>query len=71
MTLLLAAVPGLLTILIYLVIIGIVLAVAYYVINNLFPEPFRRWATVILVVVGAVLLIWLLLQLVGGGPSFW
>lgn len=65
--LLLIAMPGLITMLIYLVIIGIVLAVVYYVIGMLFPEPFRSWATVIVIVLGAILLIWFLLQLAGGG----
>lgn len=65
--LLLLAIPGLVTILIYLVVVGIVLAVAYYIINSLFPEPFKRWAILVLVVIGAILLIYFLLGLVGGG----
>lgn len=70
MLLLLAAAPSLVMLLVYLVVIGIVLALVYYVINSLFPEPFRKWATVIVVVIGGIALIWLLLSLVrGGGPS--
>lgn len=65
--LLLAGMPGIVMLLVYLVIIGIVLAVVYYVINRLFPEPFKSWATVIVVVIGAILLIWLLLTAVGQG----
>lgn len=64
--LLLIGMASLPMLLVYLVIIGIVLAVVYYVINRLFPEPFKSWATVIVVVLGAILLIWFLLQLVGG-----
>jgi predicted outer membrane lipoprotein len=55
------------TLLVYLLIIGIVLAVAYYIINSLFPEPMRRWAILFLVVVAAIFVIYLLLGLVGGG----
>jgi hypothetical protein len=66
--LLLAGLASLPTLLIWLVIIGIVLAVAWYAINALFPEPFRKWAIVILVVVGAIILItYVLMPLAGGG----
>ena len=67
MTLLLAM-PSMVTLLVYLLILGIVLAVAYYIINSLFPEPMRKWAILVLIVVAAVLLItYVLMPLAGGG----
>lgn len=65
--LLLFALPSLGTLLIYILVIGIALAVAYWLITTLFPEPFRRWAIAVVVVLGAVFLIYLLLGLAGGG----
>lgn len=53
--------------LIWLLIIGIVLAVSYYIINTLFPEPMRRWAILVLVVIAAIFVIYLLLGVAGGG----
>ena len=67
MTLLLAM-PSMVTLLVYLLILGIVLAVAYYIINSLFPEPMRKWAILVLIVVAAVLLMtYVLMPLAGGG----
>ena len=56
-------------ILIYVLIACIVLGVLYYIINNLLPEPMRRIATVVLVVIAAIFLIWILSSFVGGGAS--
>ena len=55
--------------LIYVLVACIVLGVLYYIINNLVPEPLRKMANVVLVVVGVIFLIWILLSLVGGGSS--
>jgi asparagine N-glycosylation enzyme membrane subunit Stt3 len=49
--------------LIYLLVLCIVVALAYYIINSLLPEPIRKVATVILVVLATIVLIMLLLQL--------
>lgn len=54
--------------LLYVLIACIVIGTLYYIINNLLPEPMRKMATVILVVVGAIFLIWILMSLMGG-PS--
>ena len=68
MTLLLLALPNPVMLLVYLLIIGIVLAVAYYIINSLFPEPMRKWAMLVLVVLAAIFIIsYVLLPLVSGG----
>lgn len=65
--LLLLALPNPVTLIIYLFIIGIVLAVSYYIINTLFPEPMRKWAVLVLVVLAAIFLIlYILLPLAGG-----
>jgi cytochrome c biogenesis factor len=53
------------SLLIYILVMLIVLAVIYYMINTLAPEPIRRFAIVILVVIAAIFLIYLLM---GYGP---
>lgn len=57
-------------ILVYVLIIGIFLAVLYYIITKFFPEPIRGYAVAIVVVVAAILLIYMLLQFVGSGSPF-
>lgn len=69
MLMLLAGIGSLPVILIYVLVIGIFLAVLWYIITNFFPEPIRRYAIAIVVVVAAILLIYLLLGFVGGGTS--
>jgi undecaprenyl pyrophosphate phosphatase UppP len=56
--------------LVYVLIACIVLGLLYYIINNMVPEPLRKMATVVLVVIGGIFLIWILLQFAGGSPSF-
>ena len=53
--------------LVYLVVACILFGVAYYVINNIAPEPMRRWLTVILLVIGAIVICYVLLGFVGSG----
>ena len=48
-----------------LVVIGILYAVATYVIDNLIPEPPQRIAKVVLIVIVAIAVVLLLLQLLG------
>ena len=70
MTLLLAAgVSSLPMILVYVLVIGIFLAVLYYIITKFFPEPIRGYAVGIVVVIAAIILIWFLLSLVGVAPN--
>lgn len=65
---LLLATPNPITMLVWLLIAAIVLAAAYWVINNVVPEPFRRWAWAVVIVIAAILLItYILLPLAGGG----
>lgn len=65
--LLLLALPSLPMLLIYLLVICLVLAAAYWIITNLFPAPFQKWAIGVLIVVVVIVLIYLLMGLVGGG----
>lgn len=53
------------TILIYFVVIVILLAVAYYAVTTLLPEPVQRFAMVVLVLIGALAVVWLLLAATG------
>ncbi len=58
------------TLLIYFVVIVILLAVAYYAVTALLPEPVQKFAMVVLVLVGALAVVWLLLQATGHGGAF-
>jgi hypothetical protein len=53
--------------LIYLLIFALVVFAAFYIINNLIPEPFRKIASVIGVVLVCIVLIVFLMQYSGGG----
>ena len=66
---LLAGVSALPIILIYVLVIGIFLAVLYYIITKFFPEPIKGYAVAIVVVIAAIILIYFLLSLAGSAPS--
>jgi hypothetical protein len=55
---------------VYLIIIGLILWILLYAVQNIpMPAPFAQVAKVVIMVVGALIVILLLLQLVGGiGP---
>jgi uncharacterized membrane protein len=55
--------------LIYVLIACLVIAGLWYVVNNLLPEPMRRFANVILVVLGIIFLIYILGSFLGTGHS--
>lgn len=64
---LLLALPNPAVLLIYLLIVGIVLAVGYLIIHRLFPEPMRTWAWIILIVLVAIYaILYILMPLAGG-----
>lgn len=69
MILLLTGIGSLPVILVYVLVVGIFLAVLYYIITKFFPEPIRGYAVAIVVVVAAIILMWFLISLVGGGGS--
>ena len=56
-------------VLIYVLIACLVLAGLWYIVNNLLPEPMRRFANVILVVLGIIFLIYILGSFLGTGHS--
>lgn len=66
---LLFAMTGLLSLVIYLLVILLIFWLFYYLINNLAPEPFRKVLNVILIVLGVIVLCYFLLSLVGGAPN--
>ena len=55
--------------LIYLLIFALVVFAAFYIINNLIPEPFRKIASVIGVVLVVIVLIMFLMQYSGGSMA--
>lgn len=66
--LLFAGLGSLPMLLVGLLILCIVIAVAYWLITNLLPAPFQKWAIAVLVVVVAiVLIVYILIPLAGGG----
>jgi preprotein translocase subunit SecE len=61
---------GLLTLVIYLVVLGLVFWLLDYLIRTIpLAEPFARIARIILIVLSVVIVIALLLSLVDGGAS--
>ncbi len=66
---LLAGIASLPIILVYVLVIGIFLAVLYYIITKFFPAPIQGYAIAVVVVVAAIIIIWLLLSLVGAAPA--
>ena len=59
-------------VLIYLLILCILCALAWWIITQLpLPAPIQKIATVVIVVVFVIAIIWLLLPLAGTGPPSW
>ena len=61
-------IPALINLIIYLLIVGILVAIIYWVIDAIpLPPPINRLVKIVLVVLVALVIIVLLLQLIGGG----
>jgi hypothetical protein len=61
-------IPALVNLIVYLLVIGILLALVYWVIDVIpIPQPINRIIKVIIVVLAVLVIVLLLLQLVGGG----
>jgi len=61
---------ALINLIIWLLIVGILLALVYYVLDAIpIPQPFNRIIRVVLVVVAVLVVVLLLLQLIGGGGA--
>jgi hypothetical protein len=58
---------GIVQLLVYVLIAVIAISVIYWLITRFVPEPLKGYAVAIVVVIGAILLIYLLLGLVNGG----
>jgi hypothetical protein len=52
--------------LVYLVIAVIVFGFAWWVVTNYIPEPMRRFAVLILALIGVIFIVYILLNVVGG-----
>jgi hypothetical protein len=62
---------GLVTVVVYLVIAGLVFWLLWWLIQYVgLREPFHKAATVILAILAVLVVIGILLSLVGGGPVF-
>lgn len=59
-------ISGLIALLLYIVVIGVVLWLALYIMNTLpMAEPFRQVGRTVIVVIGALILILLLMNFIG------
>jgi hypothetical protein len=65
--LMLLALPGLITMIVYVLIFVIVVSLIYYLVNTFLPEPMKKYAIAIVVVVAVIFLLIFLLQIVGSG----
>lgn len=62
-------ISGLINLIVYLLIVGVLLALVYYVLDAIpIPQPINRIVKIVVVVVACLIIIMVLLQLVGG-PS--
>jgi len=60
---------SLIYLIVYIAVLGLVLWLLIYVVEQLpMPPPFARVAKMVIVVIGCIILIYLLLGLVGGAP---
>jgi len=63
-------IENLLTLVIYIVVLGLVVWLLLYVVSQLpLPAPFPQVARVLIVVIACICLIYLLLGLLGGVPA--
>ncbi len=62
---------GAVSIIIYLVVVGLVFWLLWWLVNYIAPpEPFRKVANVILAILAVLVVIGILLSFVGGTPVF-
>lgn len=59
-------IPALINLIVYLLVVGILLALVYYVLDAIpIPEPINRIVKIVIVVVACLVVILLLVQLLG------
>lgn len=64
-------IEGLVDLVIYVVVLGLVASLLLYIIGKVpLAEPFKEWARIIVYVIGALIIIVLLLQLIGVNVPF-
>ena len=61
--------PAIVNLIIWIVILGVLYAIAVYAVDNLFPNPPARIIKVVLVVILGLVAVLLLLDLVGVGTG--
>jgi len=64
---LLLAMPGIIQLIVTVLVFFIVIALIWYLANTFLPEPLKKYAMAIIVVIGVIFLIYFLLEVVGGG----
>lgn len=65
------SIQGAVTVVVYLIVAGMIFWLLWFLINYIDPpEPFKKVASVILMVLGVLVLIGILLTFVGGQPLF-
>jgi hypothetical protein len=64
-------IAGLINLVIYLLILGVILALVFWVLQEIpLPQPINRIIRIVVIVIVVLVVIILLLQLVGGGADF-
>lgn len=69
MILALLASIGIVQLLIYVLVFLIVLSVVYYLVNSLAPEPIKKYAIAIVLVIAVIALLLFVTQMFGGGSE--
>lgn len=65
------SITGLVNIVVYLIVIGLIFWLLWWLINYVgLPEPFRKIANVIMAILAVLAIIGVLLSVVGGAPVF-
>lgn len=63
-------IPALINLIVYLLIVGVLLALVYYVLDAIpIPDPINRIVKIVIVVVACLIIILLLLQMLGAGTG--
>ena len=57
--------------LVWVVVAVIFFGFLWWVVTNYLPEPMRKFAILVLALIGTIFVIWLLLSVVGGGLPTW
>ncbi len=61
------ALPGIIPLIIYVFIFVVVVGLIWYLVQTFCPEPLKKYALALIVVICVIFLIYFLLSIVGGG----